>query len=117
MDLRSSGKTMFHTHATEPEEALPFLLQTAGSAFYEDLSSKLSQVVTSVTCIWEVHGSNLGQDIYYPVGFEVLAAVFMKSTIFWDITPRSPLSVNRRIGGKLRLHLQGRKNKLSKKPP
>jgi hypothetical protein len=33
------------------------------------------------------------------VGFEVLTAVVMKSTIFWDITPCSPLSANRRFGG------------------
>jgi hypothetical protein len=26
------------------------------------------------------------------VGFEVLTAVVMKSTIFWDVTPCSPLS-------------------------
>jgi hypothetical protein len=44
------------------------------------------------------------------VGFEILTAVVMKSTIFWDITPCSPLSVNRRFGGTYRLHLQGRKN-------
>jgi hypothetical protein len=31
------------------------------------------------------------------VGFEVLTAVVMKSTIFWDIKPCSPLSVNRRF--------------------
>jgi hypothetical protein len=31
------------------------------------------------------------------VGFEVLTAVGMKSTIFWDITPCSPLSVNWRF--------------------
>jgi hypothetical protein len=37
-------------------------------------------------------------------------------TIFWDITPCSPLRVNRRFGRTHRLHLQGRKNKLSKKP-
>jgi hypothetical protein len=42
--------------------------------------------------------------------------VVMKSTIFWDITPRSPLIVNRRFGGTYCLHLQGRKNKPSKKP-
>jgi hypothetical protein len=30
------------------------------------------------------------------VGFEVLTAVVMKSTIFWDITLCSPLKVNRR---------------------
>jgi hypothetical protein len=40
----------------------------------------------------------------------------IKSTIFWDITPYSPLSVNRHFGGTYCLHLQGRKNKLSKKP-
>jgi hypothetical protein len=36
-----------------------------------------------------------------------------KSAIFWNITPCSPLSVNRRFGGTYRLHLQGLKNKLS----
>jgi hypothetical protein len=33
----------------------------------------------------------------------------IKSTIFWDITPCSPLNVNRRFGGTYRLHLQGRR--------
>jgi hypothetical protein len=33
----------------------------------------------------------------------------MKSTIFWDITPNSPLKFNRRFGGTYRLHLQDRK--------
>jgi hypothetical protein len=42
-------------------------------------------------------------------GFEVLTAVVMKSTIFWNITPCSPLKVNRRYIGTYRLHLQGRK--------
>jgi hypothetical protein len=41
--------------------------------------------------------------------------VVMKSINFWDITPCSPLSVNRRFGGTYRLHIQGRRNKLSKK--
>jgi hypothetical protein len=31
-----------------------------------------------------------------------------KSSIFWDITPCSPLRVNRRFRGICRLHLQGR---------
>jgi hypothetical protein len=39
----------------------------------------------------------------------------MKSIIFWDITPGSPLNVNSRFGGTYRLHLQGRRNKFSKK--
>jgi hypothetical protein len=43
------------------------------------------------------------------VGFEVLAAVVMNSTIFWDITPCSPLKFNRRFGETYRLHLQCRK--------
>jgi hypothetical protein len=38
-------------------------------------------------------------------GFEVLTAVVMKNTIFWDITPCTPLIVNRCLGGKCRLHL------------
>jgi hypothetical protein len=33
----------------------------------------------------------------------------MKSSIFWDITPCSPLKVNRRFGGTCRLHLQSRR--------
>jgi hypothetical protein len=36
--------------------------------------------------------------------------------MFWDMTPCSPVSVNRRFGGTYRLHLQGRRNELSKKP-
>jgi hypothetical protein len=43
------------------------------------------------------------------IGFEVLTTVVMKSTIFWDITPCSPLKVNRRFGGTYHLHLQGRR--------
>jgi hypothetical protein len=39
------------------------------------------------------------------VVFEVLTAVAMKCTIFWDITPCSPLKVNRCFGGTLRLYL------------
>jgi hypothetical protein len=41
--------------------------------------------------------------MYYSKGFEVLTAVVMKSTISWDITPCSPLRVNRRFRGTYRL--------------
>jgi hypothetical protein len=41
---------------------------------------------------------------------------FKKSIIFWDITPCSPLSVNRHFGGTYHLHLQVQRNKFSKKP-
>jgi hypothetical protein len=42
------------------------------------------------------------------LGFEILTAVVMKSTLLWDTTPCSPMKVNRRFGGTCRLHLQGR---------
>jgi hypothetical protein len=34
---------------------------------------------------------------------------YLKSITFWDMTPCSPLSFNRRFGGTYRLHLQGRR--------
>jgi hypothetical protein len=40
------------------------------------------------------------------VGFEVLTAVVMKSSVFLNTTPSSPLKVNKRFGGTHRLHLQ-----------
>jgi hypothetical protein len=53
-------------------------------------------------------------NIIIDVGFEVFTAAVMKSIIFWDMTPCSPLSFNRRFGGTYRLHLQGRRNRFSK---
>jgi hypothetical protein len=44
------------------------------------------------------------------------SSCILKSINFWDIMPCSPLSVNRRFGETYRLHLQGRRNKFSKKP-
>jgi hypothetical protein len=41
------------------------------------------------------------------VGFKVFIAVLMKSSVFWDITPRNPLKVNGRFGGTCRLHIHG----------
>jgi hypothetical protein len=41
------------------------------------------------------------------VGFEVITALVMKSTIFWDITPCRSLSANRRFGGTHRLQNVG----------
>jgi hypothetical protein len=38
----------------------------------------------------------------------------MKSIIFWDMTPCSALSFNRRFGRTYRLHLQGRRNRFGK---
>jgi hypothetical protein len=41
------------------------------------------------------------------VGFEVLTAVVMKKSIFWNTRPRSPWKANRHFGGTCYLHLQG----------
>jgi hypothetical protein len=46
---------------------------------------------------------------------EVPTTVVMKSSSFWDITPCSPLKVNRRFGGTCCLHLQGRRIKARKR--
>jgi hypothetical protein len=43
------------------------------------------------------------------VGFEVLTAVVMKSSVFWDITSCSQLKGNRLFGGTCLFHLQGRR--------
>jgi hypothetical protein len=42
------------------------------------------------------------------VGFEVLTEVVMKSSVYLDIPPCSPLKIKRRLIGKCRVHLQGR---------
>jgi hypothetical protein len=39
----------------------------------------------------------------------VLTAVNMKHSVFWDITPYSPLKVKRLFGGTYRQHLRGRR--------
>jgi hypothetical protein len=43
------------------------------------------------------------------VRFEVLTPVVVRSTMSWDITPCSPLKVNRRFGATYHLRLQGRR--------
>jgi hypothetical protein len=43
------------------------------------------------------------------VGFEVLAAAVLNSSILLDITPHSPLKVNRHFGRICNLHLHGRR--------
>jgi hypothetical protein len=43
--------------------------------------------------------------MFHSVGFEVLAMVVMKSSIFWNITPTSPLEVDQHFGGTCCLHL------------
>jgi hypothetical protein len=59
--------------------------------------------------IWDIrkYHSNSTVTLYGVVGFEVITAVVMKISIFWDITPCSPLRANRRFGGTYRQCLLG----------
>jgi hypothetical protein len=43
------------------------------------------------------------------VGFADVGTVTMNSSLFWDMTPCSPVKVNRRFGRTYRLHLEGRR--------
>jgi hypothetical protein len=63
-------------------------------------------VLNVLHCMFAIykHGAVRNSDGF--VGSEVLTAMVMKSNIFWDITPCSPLKVNRRFGGAYRLNLQ-----------
>jgi hypothetical protein len=63
-------------------------------------------------CVYPVSSPQLAAESSF-VGFEVLTAVVMKSTIFWDITQCSPLKVNRFRRNMSRLS-SGSKNKPSK---
>jgi hypothetical protein len=48
--------------------------------------------------------------------FEVIAAVVMKSTTFWVITPFSLTKFNGRLGGTYRFRLQGRRIRRARYP-
>jgi hypothetical protein len=48
------------------------------------------------------------------VGFEILTAVVLKSSIFWDIIPCSPLNVNQHFRGTCYLRLQCRRENHAK---
>jgi hypothetical protein len=50
------------------------------------------------------------------VGFEVLTAVVIKASIFWDIKPSSPLKDNRQFRRNISPPPSESKNKPSKKP-
>jgi hypothetical protein len=77
------------------------------------ISIRLSvSVLSSVIGLFPLTEESLSKVIE----FEVLTAAVTKSSIFWDITPCSPLKVNRRFGGTRLLLLQGRVNNPSKKP-
>jgi hypothetical protein len=58
-----------------------------------------------LTFVWRVNSEEL-----YEVWIRFNIKYRLKSIIFWNITPCSLLSCNRRFGGKYRLNLQGRRN-------
>jgi hypothetical protein len=43
----------------------------------------------------------------HDAGFEVLTAVVMNSSVYWDKTPCNSVKVNKYFGGTYRLQLQG----------
>jgi hypothetical protein len=63
-----------------------------------------------VSWVWVLYFSsqNLKEDPIPKIGFEVIAAVSMKISIFCDITLCIPVKFNRGFGGTCRLHLHGR---------
>jgi hypothetical protein len=75
-----------------------------------------AHLISLMSALKYAHIVQINTVSYYYVGFEVFPAVVVKSTVLWDITPCSPLSVNRRFGGTYHLYLQGRKNNFNKKP-
>jgi hypothetical protein len=52
-------------------------------------------------------GTNVCNGDFWVVKFEVLMAITMKSTIFWDVTPCHLVEVYQRFRGAPFLHLQG----------
>jgi hypothetical protein len=62
--------------------------------------------------LMQVRSTNFFEDmqaVYWYVGFEVLTAVVMKSSISWDITLCGILKVNRYFRRTCRLYLQGQR--------
>jgi hypothetical protein len=70
--------------------------------------SKL-QISNCCVLVWILWNPTVHRKGVKFVGFEVLTAVVIKSTIFWDITPCGPLKANWRFGGTYLLRLQGRR--------
>jgi hypothetical protein len=61
----------------------------------------------SIFLIRTCHSGTVYKNNY--LGFEVLTAVDVNSSMFRDMTPSSPLEADRHFGGTCRFHLQGRR--------
>jgi hypothetical protein len=92
---------------------LPAFTLVSCSAYSSTLKMEaISSPETSVD-IRQTTRRYIPEDSTLQLKVQVLTAVVMKSTIFWDITPSSPLKVNR-FGRTYCLHLQGWRNNFSK---
>jgi hypothetical protein len=69
---------------------------------YRSLKTSLQHFVAFIS-------ASFHQELSTDVGVEVLTPVFMSSSILCDITPCSPLKVNRYFKWTCRAHLQGRR--------
>jgi hypothetical protein len=87
----------------------PFFLFVACFSYSLTLRSSQDLAHISPCLIFGLHLFTLSsrKSFYTYVGFEVLTAEVMKSTVFWDMRSCSSLNVNRRFGVICRVHLQG----------
>jgi hypothetical protein len=76
------------------------------TSHFAEQKSKCPDEKTRPSCMCTAEGRILYTS-YKPAGDN--AWTWNHLTIFWDITPCSPLKVNRRFGVAYRLHLQGRR--------
>jgi hypothetical protein len=81
-------------------------LSVCRSKILDHIPSFLKQVTTPTS---SVSSPQLERAVEKYLGFEVLRAVTMKSTLFWDTTLCRPLKDNRRFGGTCCYHLQDRR--------
>jgi hypothetical protein len=70
------------------------LIPLSASLGYLKRSDVLNIYIIYIWAVFKSHPSY--------VGFEVLTAVTMNSTILWNIAPCSQLKVNRRFGGRMK---------------
>jgi hypothetical protein len=117
---------LLHTHLSLPPEICHSPKQVEDCGFIPNLAPGCSQsktdgtktirtlgkvifIQTTTTCILYTFSALLRVKTNYVfVEFEILRAVTMKSTIFCDVTPCSPVEVWR-FGGIYCLYLQGRR--------
>jgi hypothetical protein len=76
------------------------------SRFISSYFRVFSDIVPTAKCMKCQTRKMTKEKLVFPyVGFEVLTTVIMKSSVFWDKMPCSPMKVNR-FGGTYRLHFQ-----------